>query len=147
MLLYLSWMSLQTQCLGYPLFNKCTRSGCNSWLSFITVIFQSHLEASWLPSCTKILLTTRTQPTAIALNYSINNIRNNIRQITIYENISLVWDSLTLTPINRVKAWNCSLAIQASTTTFMMAMEPWVLWCGTCKLLTYHHLYNRWSEQ
>ena len=104
---YLSWMSLQTQRLGYPLFNKCVRSGCNSWLSFISVIFQSHLGASWLPSCTKILLTARTRHTAIALNYSIKNIWNDVRQIILYEKSqlnSLVWGSLTFAPINRVKA-------------------------------------------
>ena len=74
-------MSLQTQLLGYPWFNKCARSGCFSWLSFISVIFQSYLGASWLPSCTKILLTVRTWSAAIALNYSIKNIRNDVRQI------------------------------------------------------------------
>ena len=93
---YLSWMSLQTQLLGYPLFNKCAHSGCFSRLSFT---FQSHLRASWLPSCTKILLTVRTRH-AVALNYSVKNIRNDIRQIIIlYEKSrfnSLVWGSLTL---------------------------------------------------
>ena len=68
---YLSRMSLQTQLVGYPLLSKCTRSGCFSWLYFISVIFQSHLGAFWLPSCMKILLTVHTRPTAITLNYSV----------------------------------------------------------------------------
>ena len=76
---YLFWMSPQTQLLGYQLFNKCARSSCFFRLSFI---FQSHIGASWLPSCTKILLTVRTCR-AVALNYSIKNIRNDIRQIII----------------------------------------------------------------
>ena len=110
---YLSWMSLQTQLLGYPLFNKCARSSCFSWLSFIIVIFQSHLgaEASWLPSCTKILLTVRTRPADIALNYSVKNIRNDVRQIILYEKSrfnSLVWGSLTLAQLltHKSRAWN-----------------------------------------
>ena len=98
---YLSWMSLQTQLLGYLLFNKCERSSCFSRLSFI---FQSHLGAScqsWLPSCTKILLMVCTRR-AVALNYSIKNIRNNVWQIIIiilYEKSrfnSLMWGLLTL---------------------------------------------------
>ena len=84
------------QLLGYPLFHKCAHSSCFSWLSFISVIFQSHLGASWLPSCTKILLTVRTRPAAIALNYSVKNIQNNIWQkiIIFYEKSrfnSIVW--------------------------------------------------------
>ena len=57
-------------------------SGCPSWLSFITVVIQAH--TSWLSeklSCTEILLKFRMRPTAITLNYSIKNIRNNVRQI------------------------------------------------------------------
>ena len=57
------------------LYSKCPRSNCPSWLSSISVIFQTHLRASclrlclcsskcWLPSCTKILLT-------VTLNYSV----------------------------------------------------------------------------
>ena len=68
---YLSWMSLQTQLLGYPLFNERARSGCFSW--------QSHLGASWLLSCTKILLTVRMRPAAIAL-IKRQNIRDDVRQ-------------------------------------------------------------------
>ena len=43
-------MSPQTQLLGYHLFNMCACSGCFSRRSSI---FQSHVGASWLPSCTK----------------------------------------------------------------------------------------------
>ena len=85
----------------YPLYNRCARSGCPSWLSFISVIFQAHLGASWLPeksSCTKILLTVHMRPVAIALNYSVKNVRNDARQIYMQCN-SLVWGSLTLVPI------------------------------------------------
>ena len=61
-------------------------------------------HTSWLSkklSCTKILLMVRMRPTAIALNYSIENIWNDVRQ-KIYEKFqfdSLVWGSLTLAPI------------------------------------------------
>ena len=99
---YLSWMSLQAQLLGYPLFNKCAFFGCFSWLSFISVIFQSNFGASWLPSCTKILLMVRMRPTAIVLNYSVKNIQNNVRQKIIFDETSrfnwLVWGSLMLAP-------------------------------------------------
>ena len=56
--------------------------GCLSVLSFITVVIQAH--ASWgseKQSCTKILLRFRMRPAAITLNYSIKNIRNDVRQI------------------------------------------------------------------
>ena len=98
-------VAANTTSIGYPLFNMCARSGCNSWLPFISAIFQSHLGASWLPSCTKILLKVRTRPAAIALYYSVKNIRNDVRQIIIIIIIifdeksqfnSLVWGSLTL---------------------------------------------------
>ena len=65
---------------------------------------QSHLRASWLLSCMKILLTVCTRPAAIALNCSIKNMRNDVRQIIVIFNEksrfnSLVWGSLTLAPI------------------------------------------------
>ena len=51
----------------------------------------------------KILLNVRMRTAAIALNYNVENIRNDVRQkIIIYENSqfdSLVWGSLTLAPI------------------------------------------------
>ena len=61
---------------------RCACYGCLSGLSFITVVIQAH--ASWgseKQSCTKILLRFRMRPAAIALNYSIKNIRNDVRQI------------------------------------------------------------------
>ena len=56
------------------------------------------VQLSFLATRTKILLTVRMQPAAIVLNYSVENIRNDIRQ-KIYEKSqfdSLVWGSLTL---------------------------------------------------
>ena len=50
----------------------------------------------------KILLTDRMRPATIALNYSVENIQNNVRQKKIYEKFqfdSLLWGSLTLAPI------------------------------------------------
>ena len=108
---YLSWMSLQTQLLGYPLFNKCARSSCFSWLSFIIVIFQSHLGASWLPGCTKILLMVRMRPAAIALNFSIKNIQNDIRQIIMKISIQLTSVGLAYArPIMYIYLWENQLS-------------------------------------
>ena len=63
--------------------------------AIITVVIQAHpVRAS---SCMKILLTLRMRPAAIALNYSIKNIRNDVRQkiIIIFDEKSqfdsLVW--------------------------------------------------------
>ena len=58
---------------------------CTVRLSFLTTRYNFQAHASWLtgckkPSCTKILLTVRTWPAAIMLNYSIENIRNDVRQ-------------------------------------------------------------------
>ena len=79
-------------------------------LSFLATRYNFQAHASWLtgcqkkPSCTKILLTVRTRPAAIALNYSVENIRNDVRQkkkknmYIIYEKSqfgSLVWGSFT----------------------------------------------------
>ena len=73
---------------------------CPSW----QLVIQAH--ASWVSkklSCMKILLTVRMPPAAIALNYSVVNIQNDVRQKKIiYEKLqfnSLVWGSLTLAPI------------------------------------------------
>ena len=52
-------------------------------LSFLATRYNFQAHTSWLskkPSCTKILLTVRMQPAAIALNYSIENIRNDVCQ-------------------------------------------------------------------
>ena len=65
------------------------------WLSFLAICRQS--SSPWCAatarasSCTKILLTLRMWPVAIALNYSVKNIRNKVRQNT------LAWGSLLLT--------------------------------------------------
>ena len=56
---------------------KSAQSGCPSW----QLVIQVH--TSWLskkPSCTKILFTVRMRPATIALNYSVESIRNNVRQ-------------------------------------------------------------------
>ena len=58
---------------------------------FISVIFQSHLGANWLLSCYENLIKVRMRPAAIALNYSVKNIRNDVCRFN-----SLVWGSLTL---------------------------------------------------
>ena len=60
----------------YPLCNRCACPGCISWLFFVCIIFRAHLQASWLPSCTKIFLTVHIQPMAIAL---IEHIWNDIQ--------------------------------------------------------------------
>ena len=71
----------------YLLYNRCTTSSCTSWLSFISIIFQAHLQASWLSNCTITFFMVCMWPTAIALNYSIKHIPhtidiNNIWKIT-----------------------------------------------------------------
>ena len=66
----------------YLSYNTCARSGCQSWLSFITVVIQAHpsLTAARASSCTKILLTLCMRPAATVLNYSVKNIRNEVQQ-------------------------------------------------------------------
>ena len=53
------------------------RSSRQSWQSFISVIIQAH--PNLLPDCKQILLTLHMWPTAIALNYSIKNTRNDVQ--------------------------------------------------------------------
>ena len=58
----------------YPLHNRCARSSCPSWLSFISIIFQAHLGTSCLQeksSYTKFPM----RPMAITLNYSFQKWR------------------------------------------------------------------------
>ena len=95
-------------------------------LSFLATRYNFQ-ASSWLskkPSCMKILLNVRMRPAAIALNYSVENIRNDVRQkiiiIIIYEKSqfdSLVWGSLTLAPIKMSKwpsvVYPCSIARSA----------------------------------
>ena len=74
------------------------------WLSFLATRYNFQAHASWLskkPNYTKILLTVCMRPAAITLNYSVENIWNDVCQ-KIYEESqfdSLVWGSLTLAPI------------------------------------------------
>ena len=58
---------------------RCARSGCHSWLSFITVVIQAH--PSLLPEHQVVrsyLYSACARPAAIALNYSVKNIWNGI---------------------------------------------------------------------
>ena len=73
---------------------------CTLWLLFLAIFHNCHHSSSpqLALSCMKILLTLRMWPAAIALNHSIKNIRNNVRQIILQQK-SLVWGSLTLAPI------------------------------------------------
>ena len=121
-------VAANTTSIGYPLFNMCARSGCNSWLPFI---FQSHLGASWLLSCTKILLKVRTRPAAIALNYSVKNIWNDVRQIIIIifdeksRFNSLVWGSLTLAQLFEMKMFNFMLKLAITLSLCSYVMLTW----------------------
>ena len=61
----------------YLLYNRCACSDCPSRLSFLSFIFQAHLGVSKL-AATEIKLhkNLNCSPAAIALNYSVKNIRN-----------------------------------------------------------------------
>ena len=52
-------------------------SGCHFWPSFITVVIQAH--PSLMPEH-QVVLHSRIWPAAIALNYSVKNIWNDVRQ-------------------------------------------------------------------
>ena len=99
---YLSWTLLQTQCLGYPLFNKYRRSSCFSWLSFIIEVT---LE---LAGCQVV---RKSYSPHAACGYRVKlhhqNIRNSVRQIIIlYEKSqfnSLVWGLLTLAQLHELE--------------------------------------------
>ena len=70
------------------------------------VTIQAHTSCmSKKASCTKILLTVRMRPAAIALNYSIENIQNDVCQKVCEKSQfdSLVWGLLTLAPIVQYK--------------------------------------------
>ena len=69
--------AIHSQLLRYPWFNKCARSGCIFWLSFISVIFQSHLGCQVVR---KSYLRSAHGPAAIVLNYSV---WNNVQQIKV----------------------------------------------------------------
>ena len=88
---------LQPTLICYYLYNVCTCSGIPSWLSFISIIFQTH-GASWLPNCTKILhmVWVRMRTVAIALNYSVKNIWNHVWQIMMNMKIAIQLTSVGL---------------------------------------------------
>ena len=107
-LLTLQLMSLPTQ---LAFLNSCARSACFFfWVSF-TRSFKLTLELAtqachWLVKLYGNLTYVRMWPVAIALNYSVKDIRHDVRQIIytyIYHEKSqlnrLVWGSLTLAPI------------------------------------------------
>ena len=49
------------------------------WLYYLAIFFWACPGASWLLSCTKTYLRTHhMRPAAIVLNYSVNNIQNNV---------------------------------------------------------------------
>ena len=67
-------------------------------LSFLATRYNFQAHASWLskkPSCTKILLNVRMRPVAIALNCSVENIRNDVRQKKCNNNIRKIPIRLT----------------------------------------------------
>ena len=86
-ILTLQPMSLPTQ---LAFLNRCARSAC-FFLGVIHKIFQAHLGASypsmprlsWLLKLYGNLTCVRMRPAAIALNYSVKDIRHDVRQIII----------------------------------------------------------------
>ena len=84
-----------------PLYNRYVHSGCPSWLSCISVIFQVHLGAS----LKKVLHAGCNYH--VKLQHQKTNGTMNARYIHIYDKSqfnSLVWGSLMLTPnsLNRL---------------------------------------------
>ena len=79
-------MSLPTQ---LAFLNSCARSACFFFLGVIHKIFQAHLGASypsmprlsWLVKLYGNLTYVRMRPAAIALNYSVKDIRHDVRRI------------------------------------------------------------------
>ena len=105
---------LRSSCLARMSLPKHTLFTFRTKLSFLATRYNFQ-ASSWLskkPSCMKILLNVHMRPATIALNYSVENIRNNIRQkiiIIIYEKSqfdSLVWGSLRLAPITLCKSYS-----------------------------------------
>ena len=60
----------------------------NNILGECRALWGEREQAMQCGSCTKILLTVRMQPAAIALNYSVENIRNDVRQKIIGASVS-----------------------------------------------------------
>ena len=84
-----------------PLYNRYVHSGCPSWLSCISVIFQTHLGAS----LKKVLHAVHSYRVTLQCHKIYGTM--NTRYIHIYEKSqfnSLVWGSLMLTPnsLNRL---------------------------------------------
>ena len=71
-------VTAETQML--PFVQKCVRSGCPSWMSSITVVIQAHAIAGCQRTKLHENLLFRLRPAAIALNYSVKNIRNDVRE-------------------------------------------------------------------
>ena len=79
-------MSLPTQ---LAFFNRCARCACFFLLGVIHKIFQAHLgdsypsmpRLSWLVKLYGNLTYVRMRPADIALNYSVKDIRHDVRQI------------------------------------------------------------------
>ena len=79
-------------------------------------------------------------PAAIALNYSVENIRNDIRQKIIkFQFDSLVWGSLTLAPINertsRTVSQSQTLSVYVCNSCFMRLLKVKVTTLRECKIL------------
>ena len=108
---YLLTLQLMSLPIQLAFLNSCAQSACFFLLSVIHKIFQAHLELAtqachWLVKLYGNLTYVRMWPVAIALNYSVKDIRHDVQQIIytyIYHEKSqlnrLVWGSLTLAPI------------------------------------------------
>ena len=124
--------NVATETHTLPFVQRCVRSGCPSW----QLVIQAH--ASWLskkPSCMKILQ-VRMRPAAIALNYSIEKIRNDVRQkiitIIIYEKSefdSLVWSSLMLALITSNLTFGINNKNDISSSVFIMFFRNMQISC------------------
>ena len=73
--------AIHSQLLCYLLFNKCARSSCIFWLSFISVIFQSHLGCQVVRKS----YTVCTWPRSYCVKLQRQNIQNNVQQITLIQ--------------------------------------------------------------
>ena len=65
-----------------PLYSKCAHSDCLSWLPSISDIFQAHFRASCLRL--HMLAANLYLNLTVTLNYSVQNIRNDVRQIYVH---------------------------------------------------------------
>ena len=111
-------------------------------------LFKLTLAGCQRSSYTKILLMVHMRPAAITLNYSIENIRNNIRQ-KIYEKFqfdSLVWGSLTLAPI-KAQFDNClsSSLLMPAKKTLWQQLSFMVCWLSL--FLVQQNNTSTWSKR